>query len=186
MNLTCPCCQTDFTIESGYAEGDGKRLAALLAGVEPELGRALVSYLRLHKPAKTALRLARAVKLAGEVVELVRAGTIRRGHGAPRRASAALWVQGIETLIDRRDKLRLPLSGHGLLAEIVYGFAEKAEAAAEREREERTRRGHRPGSTSTSTTPIREQLSRLRGDRDLGLIDEDEYQRRAELLRADG
>jgi hypothetical protein len=185
MQLTCPCCGVDFPIEAGMTEGDGKRLAALLAGVEAELGRALVSYLRLHKPAKTALRMARAAKLAGELIELVRAGVVRRGHMPARPAPAALWCAGVEALLAKRDKLRLPLHGHGYLLEIVYGLAEQAEAAAERAREEHARRGHRPGATPAPGPSLLEQLSRLRGDRDLGLIDEAEYQRRAEALRGE-
>jgi hypothetical protein len=185
MQLTCPCCGVDYPIEAGLAEGDGKRLAALLAGVEPDLGRALVSYLRMHKPPQTALRLARAAKLAGEVVELVRSGTVRRGQMPARPAPVTLWVAGIETLLGKRDKLRLPLHGHGYLLEIVYGLAEQADAAAEREREAQTRRGHRPGATPAPGPSLIEQLSRLRGDRDLGLIDEAEYQRRAEALRSE-
>lgn len=185
MNLNCPCCGADFPIEAGLAEGDGKRLAALLAGVEPDLGRALVGYLRLFKPAKTSLRMARAVKLATEVVDIVREGNVKHGHQPSRRAPSALWAQGVNAVLDGRDRLTLPLTGHGLLCKIVYGLADKADAEAERARHEQTKRGHRPGATPAAPPAIREQLSRLRGLVDLGHIDEAEYQRRAEALRSE-
>jgi hypothetical protein len=154
MQVCCPVCDAEFPIEAGFIEGDGKRLAALLAEAEPALGRALVGYLRLFKPAKTALRVTRAAKLAGELLDLVRAGEVSRA-GSTRRTAPGLWIAGIEQMLATRDRLRLPLSGHGYLAEVVFALADRADAAIERQREEDRRVGRgREGSATNAGAPL--------------------------------
>lgn len=78
MQLQCPCCGEQFPIEAGFADADGKKLAAMLAGLDPKLGRAVLNYLRLFSPAKRGLRMTRAIKLLEELLDLVNAGTVQR------------------------------------------------------------------------------------------------------------
>lgn len=146
MQVCCPCCNTEFPIEAGFAEADGKRLAAVLAALEPTVGRALIGYLRLFKPPKTALRMARAVKFASEVTALISTGDVCRDErgGVRRQAIPALWAQGMEQMAAQRDRLTLPLDGHGYLRAVVFGLADQADAVVERTREEHLRRGDRP------------------------------------------
>lgn len=157
MHVCCPVCGTDFPIEAGLLEGDGKRLAAVLADMEPVLGRAALAYLRLWKPAKTALRMSRAVKIARELAELVAAGTVCRDErtGVRRPAPPAIWAAGIEQMAAQRDRLNLPLGSHGYLREVVYGLADQADAHAERAHEQALRgRRERP---SVGPSPAREE-----------------------------
>ena len=70
MQLQCPCCGEQFPIEAGFADADGKKLAALLAGLDPKLGRAVLNYLRLFSPAKRGLRMTRAIRLVEELLDL--------------------------------------------------------------------------------------------------------------------
>lgn len=151
MRVCCPACDTDFPIEAGFAEADGKRLAALLAAMDAALGRSMLGYLRLHKPARTQLRMAKAAKLAQEIAELVASGEVSRG-GLCRPCTAATWVAGIEQMLSTKDKLRLPLSGHGYLLEVVFGLADKADAVAERTRETDLRQGRRSGPATAAPT----------------------------------
>jgi hypothetical protein len=154
MQLCCPVCATEFPLEAGVADIDAKRLAAALAELEPSLARALFGYLRLHKPAKTALRTARALKLLREVLDLVEAGEVRRDHQV-KPATATMWAAGMEHMAATRDKLRLPLSGHGYLAEVVAGLAEQALADAEKRAEEDRRRGpSRRASQPGASDPV--------------------------------
>lgn len=44
MRVHCPSCGEDFPLDAGFLEADGKRLAALLAGMEPALGRTVVAW----------------------------------------------------------------------------------------------------------------------------------------------
>lgn len=147
MNLICPCCHTEFPIEAGFIEADGKRLAAVFAAMEPVLGRAVLGYLRLFKPAKQGLRLARAVKIVQELVELIDAGRVCADErsGVWRAATPALWAAGIEQLL-ATPPTGLPLGGHGYLRKVVFTLAEKHEAEAERQAEEDRRTGRHRGA----------------------------------------
>jgi len=146
MHVVCPCCNSDFPIEAGLIEIDGKRLATVMAELDPSVGRALIGYLRLFKPAKSALRMSRAAKIARDVADLVAAGDVCRDErGSVRRASTpSLWAQGMEQMASQRDRLTLPIDSHGYLRAIVFGLADKADAAAERSREDQLRSGRRP------------------------------------------
>ncbi|MGH8040300.1 MAG: hypothetical protein ACRES5_27245, partial [Pseudomonas sp.] len=76
MKATCPECGAQGHVNAFFVEEDGKRLAVTLAGMQPELGKAVLGYLGLFKPAKTSLRLSRAAKIAQEVAGLVEAGHV--------------------------------------------------------------------------------------------------------------
>ena len=153
MRATCPECGAQAHVTAFFVEDDGKRLAMTVAGLEPELGRALLGYLGLFKPPKTALRMARAAKIAQEVADLVATGSVCKDErgGVRRPASPATWAAGIEQMLAQRGALTLPLESHGYLRAVVFGLADKADAAAERQREASARAGKH--LTTASATP---------------------------------
>jgi hypothetical protein len=169
MQATCPHCAFQGEIEAFFVEAEGKRLAAIVAELPPEIARAVLGYLRLFKPAKTALRTARAVKLAREVADLIKAGTVCKDErgGVRRPASPATWTAGIEQMLAQRDRLSLPLESHGYLRAVVFGLADQADAAVERQREADARGGRRPtAATRSDSTPSETPL-----ERDLKFVD---------------
>jgi len=143
MRATCPECGAQAHVAAFFVEDDGKRLAMTVAGLEPELGRAVLGYLGLFKPHKTALRMARAAKLAQEVADLVAAGEVCRDErsGVRRPTTPTQWAAGIEQMLAQRSSLTLPLESHGYLRAVVFGLADKADAAVERQREANARAG---------------------------------------------
>lgn len=166
MRATCPECGVQAHVTAFFVEDDGKRLAMTVAGMSPELGRATIAYLGLFKPLKTALRMARAAKIAAEVADLVAAGSVCRDerNGVRRPASQAMWALGMEQMLAQRASLSLPLESHGYLRAVVFGLADKADAAEERQREADTRAGRhvQAGVTLTPTakeTPLERQLA---------------------------
>ena len=185
--MTCPCCGSEFPWEAGLVEGDAKRLGAVLAELEPPVARAAMAYLRLFKPPKSALRLTRAIKLLQEVVTLIEAGSVCRDErsGVRRAAPAVLWVAGIEQMLQQGERLTLPLSSHGYLREVVYGLADKADAVAERQREQALRDGQRAPGPAKPIQPsqLENELAFLRQMRDYEQIDQAEYDRRAAEAR---
>lgn len=187
MQVCCPVCATDFPVEAGLTEGDGKRLAASLAGMDPALGRAVISYLRLFKPAKTALRMARAVTICSELQKLVDAGTVCRDErtGVRRPASPALWAGGIEQMLAQRDRLVLPLANHNYLREVVYGLADKADAVAEQAREQAARTGRTfgPSPAAKQEDQFESQAAFIRNLSLLGQITNEEAAARIAALR---
>lgn len=153
MRATCPECGAQAHVSAFFVEDDGKRLFALAAEMQPELGRAVTGYLGLFKPVKTALRLARAVKLVQELVALVATGDVCKDerNGVRRPASPSIWAAGIETMLAQRASLSLPLDNHNYLRAVVFGLADKADAATERQKEAGARVGKHLDSLSVKS-----------------------------------
>ncbi len=164
MKATCPECGCQGHVVTFFVEEDGKRLAMTMAGMpSPELGKAVLGYLGLFKPPKTALRLQRAAKIAQEVADLVAKGDVCRDErsGIRRPARPAQWAAGIEQMLAQRASLSLPLESHGYLRSVVFGLVDKMDAAAERQRESDARIGRHlersPGGTaSVDVSPNKE------------------------------
>lgn len=184
MHVVCPACGTEFPIEAGLLEGDGKKLAAVLADMEPVLGRACIAYLRLFKPAKTALRMARAAKLAAELQALATAGSVCRDErsNVQRAATPATWTAGIEQMLAQRAALVLPLDSHAYLRAVVFGIADKADAAIERQKEANIRVGKTPdrlssnSATAAGETPLQAALAVLANEREFGTLTAEAYE----------
>lgn len=98
--------------------------------------------------------MARAVKIVQELVALVATGTVCKDErsGVRRPASALTWAAGIETMLQQRSSLTLPLETHNYLRAVVYGLADKADAAAERQREENARAGRHLATAPAGAT----------------------------------
>ncbi|MEP7041874.1 MAG: hypothetical protein ABI843_02360 [Dokdonella sp.] len=185
MRVTCPnCCET-YPIDAGFADDDGKRLAALFAEFEPVLGRAVISYLRLFKPAKSSLRTQRAIRVVQDLLDLVRIGTVCRDErGCLRRpAPSTVWASGIEQMLAAPGKLTLPLQNHHYLRSVVFGLADQVDAAAERSRETAARSGVR-STPAPRETPLQSQLKWLDSQHELGLLTDEQLadeQRKARI-----
>ena len=162
MRATCPDCGAQGHVSAFFAEDDGKRFAVQLAGMQPELGRAVIAYLGLFKPVKTALRMARAVKLVQELIALVDTGDVCKDerNGVRRPASPSTWAAGIETMLVQRAALTLPLENHNYLRAVVFGLADKADAANERQKETNARAGKHLNTASGKSASTGEE-SRL-------------------------
>lgn len=124
VRVTCPACGCRGDVEAFMSDEDGKRLAAQFAEMEPALGRAVVRYLRMFKPAATELRLARAVTIVADLVALIQAGSVCKDERTNQRraASPAVWAEAIEQLLSAPPS-DLPLRNHHYLRAIAYGVA---------------------------------------------------------------
>ena len=179
MQMQCPCCGEQFPFEAGFADADGKQLAALFAKLEPKLGRAVLNYLRLFSPAKRGLRMTRAIRLVEELLALVEAGVVQRDARTTdsKPAPPRLWTAGIEQMIAQRDRLSLPLESHNYLRAVVFGIAAdpaQAQAAAPA----------KPSRTaSTPQQSLQDAIGRIEADLRLGLIDEAQAESRRQAAR---
>jgi len=90
-----------------------------------------LNYLALFRPEKTALSWSRALTVAKDLHALVSAGTIQIEKKVARPCSPQQWVAGIEEMLARRDRLRLPMKNHNYLREIVYEAADRTDAKNE-------------------------------------------------------
>lgn len=136
MNVTCPGCGAEMSLDVLFAHEDSRRALARLATISVPLGAQVMRYLALFRPAKRQMSHSRVVTLIEELLpDLERGRITRKGREWP--APLDSWRAAIETVLEARDKgsLTLPLKSHGYLYEVLLGMADKHEAAIERGRE---------------------------------------------------
>lgn len=153
MKLSCPSCGAVASLDVLLAN-EGARDAVMIALALPApIGKLLVQYLALFRPAKRQLSFDRVASLLGELQPMIEAAAIERG-GRTWSAPQDYWKLALEEMITKRDRLTLPLKSHGYLLEIIVGFSNKAEAKQETQTEAR-RAGHTPvGSTLVLHRPL--------------------------------
>lgn len=135
MQLNCPACGATFSLDAIIGH-DGARDAVLAALQLPApLGKTLIQYLALFRPAQRALSMDRLAKLLNELLPMISTAQIERS-GTRYAAPVEYWRQAMDSMVAGRDKLTLPLKSHGYLLEIIAGFAEKTAAKAERQSEQ--------------------------------------------------
>lgn len=143
MQITCPCCFARFAIEAALTDDDARRAVAAALKMPAPLGELVLRYIGLFRPAKRALAWDRAAALIDALLLPIQAGRVER-HGRMWAAPVDAWRVAFNEMLDRRDKLQLPLKSHGYLFEIVMAQANKTEARIERQaEEEKNRRTHR-------------------------------------------
>lgn len=179
MQLQCPCCDAVFNLEEGFTSAEGKQLAALFAELEPNLGKAILYYLRLFKPAKKGLKTTKAIKLVEELIALVKIGTVTRDArtNETKPASIKMWVAGIEQVLEQRDKLSLPLTNHNYLRAIVWNIASDPSQVVTTDKY---------AKSNHTREDINERYSKILGDLHLGIIDQTTADQRIAALKAGG
>jgi hypothetical protein len=70
MNIKCPCCGSQFSLEVALQDEAGRELITEIAKLSPALCRALFAYLALFRPLNKALSWGRTLKLAKDVIGL--------------------------------------------------------------------------------------------------------------------
>lgn len=134
MQVTCPCCSARFPIEAALTDEAARQAVAAALKLPPGLGDLLLRYIALFRPAKRALSWDRAARLLTELSQAIDTGQVER-NGRAWAAPLDHWRAALEEMLERRDKLVLPLKSHGYLFEIVAGIANKGESRVERDRE---------------------------------------------------
>ena len=151
MNVTCPACGADMSLDVLLAHEDSRLALASLCLMSVPLASQVMRYVGLFRPGKRQMSHSRVATLIGELVPDMQRGAITR-NGREWPAPLEIWRTGFERMLEARDKgaLQLPLKSHGYLYEVLSGIADKAEAEAERAREadRRIQRSHTAGSES--------------------------------------
>jgi hypothetical protein len=133
-------------------EADARAVLRLLERGLP-MGSQVMQYVALFRPAQRRLGLARMASLVDELlVDIERQAVTRKGRDWV--AAQPVWAAALQTVLGMRDagKLRLPLTSHGLLHEVICGLSGQDEARAERERE--TDRRARRGTGGRTAGPV--------------------------------
>jgi hypothetical protein len=117
----CPVCHAHLHLDALVQDEAGRELLGLCATLSDDLGRALVGYLSLWRPARGDLDHARALKLAREVLAL---------EPDPARLAWAL-AETVESLRAKGEARRM--TNHNYLKRVLEGMpAAGSLAVAER------------------------------------------------------
>lgn len=141
MRLSCPACGAAASLDVLLGH-EGARDAVMVALKLPApLGKLLIQYVGLFRPASRQLSMDRLASLLGDLLPMVDAAKIERS-GRIWVAPIDNWKLAIEEILAKRDKLTLPLKSHGYLLEILAGIANKAEGKVEAKVEQTRAYGH--------------------------------------------
>ncbi|GEK71565.1 MULTISPECIES: hypothetical protein [Halomonas] len=140
----CPECGFAGDMAAFVAQGEHNQALAAALEIPSTLGPRVVRYLGLFRPQRKALAGAKALRLLTELRDAIAEGHIQRS-GVSRPAPVHVWATALDKLLER-PPTKLPLQSHGYLFEVVAGVADKADAAAERKREEAARSGAKAGA----------------------------------------
>jgi hypothetical protein len=150
MKLTCPACGAEFTLDVLIAH-EGARDALIEAmGMNAPLGKRLIAYLGLFRPAQRQLTMDRVAKILKEISPSIRDRQIVR-NGRAWAIPLESWTWGLDEIVikAKTDKLTLPLKSHGYLYEMLIAAADKVEAKAEQESENRRASGALPSGQAS-------------------------------------
>ncbi len=146
MNIKCPCCGSQFSVEVALQEEAGRELLAEIARMSAPMSRALFAYLGLFRPGQRALSWSRALKLAREVVAL-----------GPESVLQPALEDTLVALSDKRMQPGWkPLSNHNYLKRVFESVEGKQMVTAVLPSQPT---GDNPASRPTRKTSIRDDLS---------------------------
>lgn len=137
-------------------EGARDAVMAALALPAP-LGKLLVQYIALFRPAQRNLSMDRLAGLLRELQPMISDAKIERA-GRIWSAPQDYWKIALEEMIAKRDNLTLPLKSHGYLLAIIAGLSDKAEAIKEAGTEAR-RAGHTPVGNIAAHQPFKPEAA---------------------------
>jgi len=129
----CQSCGTSAPIEWFLADAEYRKMTAIVAELPREVAPLIFNYLSLFK-ADTSRKIQprKAVRLATELKTLVAAGYVQVDRRVTRPCPPRIWALAIEQMIERRDRLTLPMPNHNYLKSIAWDLADKADAQQER------------------------------------------------------
>lgn len=145
---TCQVCGAEESLDGLLG-----RLIADVISMSLPLGKDVLRYLRLHKPAKQRLRMSTVRKVLAELVPDMQRSAIER-HGRAWAMTNDSWKAALQAVFDNAERgaLTLPLDGNGYLYAVITRMADRAEADAEKAHEDALRgRAHQGGSVDIGT-----------------------------------
>ena len=123
MQVRCPSCGAEMSLEA-VIDNDAAAQALTLALSITPLGKLIVRYLAMFRPAKSKLSWPRVVTLLGELMPMIESQRIER-NGTLYEAPHEVWCAAIEQMLATRDagRLQTPLKSHGYLLEVIISEA---------------------------------------------------------------
>lgn len=133
MNGTCQTCGTVAPIEWFLAEAEYRQICAALIELPKDVQAVVFHYLGLFRPVTgRAIAAKKAERLLAEIRSMVATGYVQVDRKAARPCPPRIWAKAIEQMVERRDRLSIPMPNHNYLKSIAYDLADQADAKNER------------------------------------------------------
>lgn len=113
----CPVCHSNLHLDALVNDAAASELLALIAPLDGGLGRALVAYIGLFRPAKSDLSFSRALKLANEALSL-------SSNRDWLRVALGQTVTSLRSA--RTDGQARPLTNHNYLKKVLNSINDQA------------------------------------------------------------
>lgn len=121
MQTKCPNCGAVHSLDSLIAHDDAREALSAVIALGDELTKLTVRYCGLFRPAKTQLSFSRLATLLNELHDDMQRQRIMR-DGNVYDAPPEAWIYAMQTMLNKRDTLTLPLKSHGYLYEIIGSY----------------------------------------------------------------
>lgn len=128
----CPVCGTKGPLEIFLLVLESKRCLQLVAELPREVAPLALYYLSLFRPdSGRGVSLKKAERLLGELSDEIKKGYVQYDRKVARNATPRIWADAIQTMLDNRPGLKLPLPNHRYLTKVAWDKADEADSSKE-------------------------------------------------------
>ncbi len=154
MKLICPGCGAIASAESWMNDGNCRDTLFVISRLPSPLPKTTLGYLSLFRPGQRALGWKKALRLAGEIDQLVSRGFVSVKGQVDRNCSPVIWAQAMESMVEQRDRLNLPMPNHNYLRKVAYDMADRADYKNEQKQHAAPARRVRTSDPVVSHDPL--------------------------------
>ncbi|MEN8134304.1 MAG: hypothetical protein ABFS18_02040 [Thermodesulfobacteriota bacterium] len=149
MNGMCQTCGTVAPVEWFLNEPIRRQFEAVLIGLPKPVTEQAFFYLSLFRPASgRSLTPKKALRVLTELRDLVAKGYVTVRGRVDRSCPSLIWATAMETMVNQRHALNLPMPNHNYLVKVAYDLAD----AADRQQESSVRIAETNGQRPIKTT----------------------------------
>jgi hypothetical protein len=162
MKMTCPGCGGTFSAEAWANDANIRQFIRVLSEMPTTVTFRLLQYLSMFRPHGRGLQWAKALRLAGEISDMVKKAHIQWDNKPARPIDARIWGMAMERMIASPPK-RLPITSHGYLRSIAYEIADETDKGRENAENKKSYRANTPARSEAEpervdTTEMRKWL----------------------------
>ncbi len=156
MRMICPGCGLTASAEAWLNDAEARETMLAMTRLPQGLQGAVLPYLGLFRPEKRALSWKKAARLLAELAELTGSGHVQTQGQPARPCPPRLWAEAMSQMVERRERLSLPMPNHNYLRQVAWQLADQADAQGEKRKHEEALAGNaaRPAGRPTSVSPL--------------------------------
>lgn len=145
MKGMCQTCGAVAPLEWFLNEPIRRQFEAVLVALPKPVEEQAFFYLSLFRPATgRSLTPKKALRVLAEVRDLAAKGYVSVRGRVDRSCSPQIWATAMETMVNQRHSLSLPMPNHVYLAKVAYDLADAADRNQESEARNMEQDGRRP------------------------------------------